>query len=184
MKKKLGFKCNDVPTAKQDKCGNLVTNKSGLLKLYQDTYIERLTPKRPLDEQKEGLSLKVNLYNKRKSISSKCTFRPWETEQLLKICKTLKNSKARDESGFIYELFKPQNAGTDIFCSLTKLFNQIKYDLQIPEFLQQMTITSFYKNRGIKSDLGNERGIFNLSKTNLFIKINMRKLISFSVAQM
>ena len=89
-----------------------------------------------------------------------------------KVCKSLKNSKARDECGLVYELFKPPYAGPDIAQSLTKLFNLIKEELIIPEFFQVMSITSLYKNRGLKSDISNERGIFSIAKVrSIFEKI-------------
>ena len=36
--------------------------------------------------------------------------------------------------------------------------------MSIPDFLQKMAITSLYKNKGIKSDFSNQRGVFNVSK--------------------
>ena len=80
------------------------------------------------------------------------------------MCKTLKNGKARDEAGLIYELFKPPYAGADLYNSLTILFQMIRNNLIVPNFLQQMSITSFYKNKGLRCDLSNERGVFNVSK--------------------
>ena len=64
----------------------------------------------------------------------------------------------------IYELFKPNIAGWDIYNSLTSLFNCMKDELLVPDFLQLMSITSIYKNRGSKSEISSERGVFNLSK--------------------
>ena len=37
-------------------------------------------------------------------------------------------------------------------------------DLEVPTFMQKMTITSFHKRKGSKRDLANDRGVFNLSK--------------------
>ena len=45
----------------------------------------------------------------------------WEVDQIEKVCKSLKNSKARDECGLIYELFKPPYAGPAVYGSLCKL---------------------------------------------------------------
>ena len=44
------------------------------------------------------------------------------------------------------------------------MFNNIKSELEIPDFFQKMTITSLYKNKGVKSDFKNQRGIFNVSR--------------------
>ena len=72
-----------------------------------------------------------------------------------KICKSLKNSKARDECGLVYELFKPPYAGKDIFQSLTELFNLIKLEVEVPDFFEFMSITSLYKNKGLKIEKRN-----------------------------
>ena len=85
----------------------------------------------------------------------------------------LKNGKSRDESGLIYELFKPQIAGHDLMNSLLVLFNKIKDQLVVPEFMQLASITSVYKRRGERSDISNERGLFTVSK----VRSLMDKLI-------
>ena len=48
--------------------------------------------------------------------------------------------------------------------SLTLLFNGIKENMLVPAFMAKMAITSLYKNKGVRSDFANQRGIFNLSK--------------------
>jgi hypothetical protein len=73
----------------------------------------------------------------------------------------------------VYELFKPNSAGEDIFKSLTMMFNLIKSEMKAPLFMKKMTITSLYKNRGARNDFNNQRGIFNLSK----VKSMLDKLI-------
>jgi hypothetical protein len=85
-------------------------------------------------------------------------------EHVVKVCKSLKNRKARDELGLVHELFKPPYAGNDVYLSLSKMFSEIKHHLRIPTFFEKMLITSIYKNRGLKSDLSNERGIFKVAK--------------------
>ena len=76
----------------------------------------------------------------------------------------LHNSKARDELGMVYELFKPQYAGPDIYASLANMFNGMKKELKVPDCFQKMSITSFYKSRGSRSLLANDRGVFNVAK--------------------
>ena len=164
LKKKLNLGSQNVPSAKKDKSGNLITTKNGLLALYKQTYVDRLSHK-PIREDYEQLKeLKENLFKLRYEISSRNKSEDWKVEQIEKVCKSLKNSKARDECGFIYELFKPPYAGPDVYKSLCKLFNMTKQELEIPEFFELMSITSLYKNRGSRSDLSNERGIFNVPK--------------------
>ena len=50
LKKKLNLESNSVPSAKKDKAGNLITSKSGILDLYRNTYIERLSHKEMLPQ--------------------------------------------------------------------------------------------------------------------------------------
>ena len=141
-----------------------MTKKNGLLALYKNTYVERLSHKSIRPELEDLKSLKENLFNIRYELASKNKSVNWDVTKIEKVCKALKNSKARDECGLIYELFKPPFAGQDVYNSLMKMFNLIKQELIVPDFFELMSITSLYKNKGIRSDLSNERGIFNVSK--------------------
>ena len=149
---------------KRDSRGNLVSDKKSILALYKNEYVQRLAQKSPLPPYEESQKLKERLFNLRMDISSQIKSEYWQNNDISKICKTLKSGKARDRNGFIYELFKPPYAGDDLINSLTLLFNKIKDQKVIPEFLQQATITSFYKNRGPVSAMSSQRGVFCLSK--------------------
>ena len=54
-------------------------------------------------------------------------------------------------------------AGTDLIKSLILLSNKAKDECEIPDFVQLSNITSIYKNRGSKSDLDSDRGVFNVA---------------------
>ena len=42
----------------------------------------------------------------------------------------------------------------------------------MPDFFELMSITSLFKNKGLRSDLSNERGIFNIAKVrSIFEKV-------------
>ena len=64
----------------------------------------------------------------------------------------------------MFELFNPSVCGDDMILSLEKMFNGIKNNLDIPQFMQRVAITSLYKLKGSKSDFSNQRGVFNVSK--------------------
>ena len=82
---------------------------------------------------------------------------------LEKVLRSLKNGKARDPHGHIYELYK--YGGEDLKVSLLKFFNRIKREQTYPEILQLSNISSFHKkNKSDKSDLSNDRGVFNVVK--------------------
>ena len=74
----------------------------------------------------------------------------------------MKNGKSRDPHGHIYEIYK--YAGKDLKFSLLKLLNLVKRKQIFPLILQSSNITSFYKSKGDRSDLDNDRGIFNVVK--------------------
>ena len=173
LRPKMCPKNRDVPTAMKDKNGNLISNKNSLRNLYQKTYLERLTHKEPKPGWHEVQYLKETLFHLRLRKSAEIKSKNWTAPQIQTVCKKLKNNKARDESGFIFELFKTPLAGPDIVNSLTAMFNRIKSNLKPPIFMQMMSITSLYKNKGRNNDFNNQRGIFNVSK----LKSIMDKII-------
>ena len=79
-------------------------------------------------------------------------------KDLEKVLKSLKNGKARDPHGHVYELYK--YAGNDLKTSLLKFLNLVKNTQKYPTILQFSNITSFYKSKGDRADLENDRGVF------------------------
>ena len=76
-----------------------------------------------------------------------------------------------DPHGLINELFRPENIGSDLECSLLLLLNKIKQNLAFPHFMQFANIISIYKGKNSKSSLENDRGIFII---NIFRSILMK----------
>ena len=118
--------------------------------------MDRLSSKSIRPEYEQLKNMKECLFDIRYQISKWIKSDDWKVEQIEKVCKSLKNRKARDECGFIYELFKKPFAGSDVFQSLTKMFNLIRDELVTPDFFELMSITSVYKNKGLKSDFKRE----------------------------
>ena len=107
-----------MPTAKLDKAGNLIATKAGLLELYKTSYIERLTPKEAKPNYQSLQLMKEELFDTRLLIAALTKSNDWKSVEVVKTCKSLKNGKARDELGLIYELFKPNLAGRDLLNSI------------------------------------------------------------------
>ena len=149
--------------AKIDEAGNII-NKSELKKLEVRKYKYRLRNRDIKTKYNNLRYLKENLFSIRLKLSRKRESPPWNLFQVLKVTQNLKSKKARDPSGLVFELFKPQAAGEDIINSLKLLCNKIKTECQIPQFIQMTNITSIYKSKGSRLDLDNYRGIFNVSK--------------------
>ena len=113
-KRAIDTKFNSMPIAMRDKNGQIVTTKSGILTLYEQEYRGRLSKNPPHPGYESLQILKEYLFNLRVKISALEKSPDWEVEDIVKISRTLKNSKARDNEGLIFELFKPQNCGSDV----------------------------------------------------------------------
>ena len=74
----------------------------------------------------------------------------------------LKDNKARDNDGYINEIFKKNVIGTDLKKSLLLMFNKLKTKQLIAIFMNYANITTVPK-QGSKILLENERGIFRVS---------------------
>ena len=137
-------------------------NISLLEQLSLDTYVDRLK----LNEVEEGyeklLELKDYLFEQRIELAKQKVSNYWTAQDLDKDLKSLKDGKAKDAHGHTYELFK--HAGKDLKHSLLQLFNLIKKKQVYPSILQPSNISSFWKLKGEKSDLNNDRGVFNVVK--------------------
>ena len=163
MKKRLCPKNTlDPPAAKKDKHGTLVTEKEALENLYIETYVERLKPNTISEGLEDLEKLKNYLFELRYEVAKEAPAKEWSKDDLDKVLKSLKNNKARDAHGHVFELFK--YGGSDLKTSLLKMFNLIKIHQVYPEILTTSNITSIYKKRGEKNDLNSDRGVFNCVK--------------------
>ena len=163
MKNKLAPKNIIDPTAaKKNADGVLVTGKEELKNLYLETYKARLAPNEVPDDLVELKRLKEYLFTLNKRIAKTEKTIDWTLVQLEKVLKSLKNGKARDAHGHIYELYK--YSGHDLKCSMLRMFNMMKKKQVYPTIFQPSNISSFYKKKGDKSDLNNDRGVFNVVK--------------------
>ena len=164
MRKKLCPKSIEVPSAKFNEKGILVTKKCELKTLYKNTYIDRLSHCDILPEYETIFVLKNYLFDLRMKVSGKVKSPDWTINQLVKVLKSLKNNKSADHFGMVYELFKPGLIGKDLLQSLLILCNEIKNKPKIPKFLKYTDITSFYKSKGDRRSLENDRGVFSAMK--------------------
>ena len=162
---------NDVPypVAKLNQDGVLVSNKFELKSLYVNTYKERLKHRQMRPGYENLKELKESLFNWRLKLSKLRKTNCWTDSDLLKVTKQMKNNKAADPKGLISEIFKPGVAGSDLFQSLLLLCNKVKEECEIPAFMEWTNISSLYKHRGLKSDLNNDRGIFNVIRARSII---------------
>ena len=88
LKKKLNLTGKDIPAAKKDKAGNLITTKNGLLALYRNTYVDRLSHKSIRPEYEDLRTMKERLFELRLQISSHAKSDVWSVDDLEKVCKS------------------------------------------------------------------------------------------------
>ena len=155
--------------AKVDSQGNLISNHEELKTLYVDTYKHRLRHRNMNANFHYLKELKENLFEERIKLSKMRKSPCWREDDLIKVLKSLKSKKSADPVGLINELFKPGVAGSDVISSLLLLSNKVKYECEIPDFVQLTNISSIYKRRGSKNDLNNDRGIFNVASVRSII---------------
>ena len=141
----------------------MVTGQQELKKLYLDTYIWRLRSRPMRPDMKDIGELKLGVFDLIMRVCKLQKSNPWEMTDLEKVLKSLKKEKCRDPNGLINELFKDEIAGKDLKVSMLKLFNRIKEEQMIPNFMKLADISTFYKGKGSKNDLTNDRGIFIVS---------------------
>ena len=87
----------------------------------------------------------------------------WNIAKLRRALRSLKSNKTIDPNNMINEIFKEGCIGKDLEKALLILFNQVKTNLHLPNFLIKQNITSIFKNKGSRLILKNDRGIFILT---------------------
>ena len=142
--------------AKVDSGGRVVTTPEELKKLYLNTYVHRLRHRPIRPELKYLESLKTELFYKRLELVKYKTIEPWTLKDLRVVLKSLKNNKSRDPHDLINELFKPENIGSDMECSLLLMLNRVKKTFTFPEIMHFANIMSIYKGRGKMNSLEND----------------------------
>ena len=170
LKKRICSKSPDPPIAKLNEQEELVTESSQLKQLYEATYKKRLKHRVMKPELEQMYILKMELFTLRLCVTRNVKSDNWSEDNLIQVLKKLKKNKSSDSQGLIYELFRPEIIGSDLFSSLLMFCNNVKSQLMIPEFLTFTDITSVWKSKGQKSDLDNDRGLFGVSKVRSIIE--------------
>ena len=151
-----------LPSAKKNHRGKILSSKKDIKMLLAKEYKNRLRsrPFRPdLIDQKIRrqylFKLKLKQAEANKSI-------PWTMKELEHSLKDLKRNKSMDSEGFINEIFKNDVIGTNLKKSLLLMFNKLKQENMISQFMNHANITTVPK-KGPKLELKNQRGIFRVS---------------------
>ena len=169
LKSKIIPQQTNLPAAKRDQLGNLVTEPNELMALYVKTYKERLKSNEVDPQMKDLCTLKNDLWSMILKNLQEQTTKLWSLVELEEVLKSLKNNKSRDPNGLINEIFKSGVMGTEMKLALLQLFNQIKRYQLVPTSFKYANITSLYKNKGSRQLLDNDRGIFIVSTVRMIL---------------
>ena len=163
LKKKFPKNSIVTPVGKKDSKGNIITNHEQLKHLYLKTYRQRMRNRPVKDKLEHMKELKNELFDIRLAMAKENKTKPWKMVHLETVLKALKKEKSRDPNGWINELFMEGVSGNNLKTSLLHIFNKIKENNEIPNFIRMADISTIYKGKGSKSELVNERGIFVVS---------------------
>ena len=152
------------PSAKYDPSGRLISNPNELKEYYLSHFIQRLR-KRPINPEFEDLmKMKERLFQFRLSYVNLKPFTLWNENDLLKVLSSLKKGKSKDPYGLISKIFRPEIIGGDLFKALLSLFNAIKSQLIIPDFMTFANIIPINKPGADHSQMEGIRRIFIVNK--------------------
>ena len=105
---------NNLPTAKRNHSGKIVSGPDEIKKLLAKEYKERLRTRPVRPDMKSLKSGKLRIFKMKMLIAESNKTPPWKMSQLEAALSHLKNNKSRDFEGYINEIFKPNNAGDDL----------------------------------------------------------------------
>ena len=142
MKKKLNPQTADPPTGKRDEWGTMITSPNLLRALYLQTYTQRLRERDMKPELMDIFFLKSELWKSRLEELMQNKSEPWKLKELNKVLKSLKNNETKDPHGMINEIFKPGVIRPDLKNALLQLFNGMKSNLEIPDYMTLAKISS------------------------------------------
>ena len=160
LKKKLWSKKKSaLPVAKRNFQGKHVTAPADLRKLLLKEYQERLRKRPNRNIFQKSKRIRRKLIQMKLKLSEQTKSDPFQMSDLDQVLNNLKSGKSRDPLGILREVFKPSNIGTDLKESLLQMYNKIKEEGVVPDFMCRATKTTIPK-KGPRTEPTNERGIF------------------------
>ena len=99
------------------------------------------------------------IFDLKMKLSKRVKSKPWSENDLELALRDLKNNKSRDFQGYANEVFKNETIGSDLKKSLLIMFNNLKKESLIPQFMNHANVTTVPKS-GSRLEPANERGMF------------------------
>ena len=162
----------NIPAAKRNIKGQLITNYTELKQLYLDHFKFRLRDRPILPKFRE---FEKNTEAEFKNIllkTEKNKLKDWSEPELDKVLKCLKEKQSQDSSGWANELFCLRNIGQDLKSSVLLICNKVKNTQEIPNFFQDTYISAIPKKQKNPTNLDSLRGIFLINKVkSIFMRL-------------
>ena len=151
-----------VPTAKRNTRGKIVTGPREIRNVLAEEYKNRLRSRPVRPDLQNMKNRKQKIFEMKMKLAEENVSLQWNMKDLDLALANLKINKSRDFEGLINEVFKNNVIGSDLKKSLLKMFNSLKTQRLIPEFMNFANITTVPK-KGSRIEPTNERGIFRVS---------------------
>ena len=148
-----------LPSAKRNFKGKIVSSQQDIKNVLAAEYKNRLRTRPLRQDLKMVGNLKSEIFEMKMKLAKMKKTKEWSENDLEIALKDLKNNKSRDFQGYANEIFKNGIIGTDLKKSLLIMFNSLKKEKLIPQFMNIANVTTVPKT-GSKLEPGNERGIF------------------------
>ena len=148
-----------IPCAKRNIKGKIVSSQNDIKNLLSAEYRNRLRTRPMREDLKMIGARREDIFDLKMRLSKMKESQPWTENDLDLALGDLKNNKSRDFEGYCNEIFKKGMIGSDLKKSLLIMFNSLKQENMIPQFMNFANVTTVPKS-GSKLDPANERGIF------------------------
>ena len=165
-------KQESLPTGKINNQGHMVTDSEEIKELYFNELKERLRSRPSHPDLKEIHEVKEELFKLKLEKAKTKVSSDWTMKDLEDVLKQIQKGKSKDPEGISREVFHPSVIGENLKKSILIMFNLMKKQGTIPNFMKRAIISPIPK-KGSPFKLGNERGIFIVNS----VRILLMKLI-------
>ena len=148
-----------LPCAKRNIRGKIVSSQKDIKNLYAAEYRNRLRTRPMRMDLMTVENRRKQIFDLKMKLSKRVKSKPWSENDLELALRDLKNNKSRDFQGYANEVFKNETIGSDLKKSLLIMFNNLKKESLIPQFMNHANVTTVPKS-GSRLEPANERGMF------------------------
>ena len=148
-----------LPVGKLNHQGRMVSSPTEIKDLLVKEYTERLRSRPVHPDLVDVIKLKEKTFQLKLEHAKANATPDWEMSELENVLKNVDKTKCRDPEGISRSIFHESIIGKNLKESILIMFNLLKKEGKVANFMRKATITTIPK-KGSKFVLKNERGIF------------------------